>query len=155
MVGYKLHNTLTENGTVSRGVCDVNSDNFLTDVVERTKIIRKEDGKIYYTEDEENWVELPEEVNVSMNCWCFPASFIDEIEERLDTYYKLKRKYGGDVQTVLDSQDYIARLCELSGLPLFATTVRADLAQAVSAHIPDVFPLQLQEKYFDLPDQRI
>ena len=59
-----------------------------------------------------------------------------------------------DVQTVLDSQDYIARLCELSGLPLFATTVRADLAQAVSAHIPNVFPLQLQEKYFDLPDRR-
>ena len=81
MAAYKLNNTLTENGTVSRGICSVNDDNFLTDVVERTKIIRKEDGKIYFTEDEENWVELPEEVNVSMNCWCFPASFIDEIEE--------------------------------------------------------------------------
>ena len=56
------------------------AENFLTDVVERTKILRKEDGKIYFTEDEENWVELPEDVNVSMNCWCFPASFIDEIE---------------------------------------------------------------------------
>ena len=59
-----------------------------------------------------------------------------------------------DVQTILDSQDYIARLSGLSGLPVFATTVRADLAEAVSRHIPNVFPLQLQEKYFDLPDRR-
>ena len=77
MAAYKLNNTLTENGTVSRGVCTVSDDNFLTDVVERTKILRKEDGKIYFTEDEETWEELPEDVNVSMNCWCFPASFID------------------------------------------------------------------------------
>ena len=59
-----------------------------------------------------------------------------------------------DLQTVLDSQDYIARLSGLSGLPVFATTVRADLAEAVIRHIPNVFPLQLQEKYFDLPDRR-
>ena len=60
-----------------------------------------------------------------------------------------------DVATVLDSQDFIAELSKLSGLPVYLTTVRADLAAAVSAHIPNVFPLQLQEKYFDLPDQRI
>jgi len=60
-----------------------------------------------------------------------------------------------DVQTVLDSQSYIQKLCELSGLPLYMTTVRADLEAAVSAHIPNVFPLHLQEKYFDLPDQRV
>ena len=60
-----------------------------------------------------------------------------------------------DVQTVLDTQDYIEKLCELSGLPLFCTTVREDLAAAVGAHIPNVLPLQLQEKYFDLPDQRV
>ena len=60
-----------------------------------------------------------------------------------------------DVQTVLDTQDYIEKLCALSGLPLFCTTVRSDLAGAVGAHIPNVLPLQLQEKYFDLPDQRV
>ena len=60
-----------------------------------------------------------------------------------------------DVQTLLDSQDFIKELSELSGLPVYLTTVRADLYDAVSAHIPNVFPLQLQEKYFDLPDQRI
>ena len=60
-----------------------------------------------------------------------------------------------DVQTVLDTQDYIEKLCALSGLSLFCTTVREDLAAAVGAHIPNVLPLQLQEKYFDLPDQRV
>ena len=60
-----------------------------------------------------------------------------------------------DVQTLLDSQPFIDQLCELSGLPLYLTTVRADLAEEVSAHMPNVLPLQLQEKYFDLPDQRI
>ena len=60
-----------------------------------------------------------------------------------------------DAQTVLDSQDYIGKLCELSGLPLYMTTVRADLLDAVAGHIESVLPLQLQEKYFDLPEQRV
>ena len=60
-----------------------------------------------------------------------------------------------DVRTVLDSREYIRALCELSGLPLYMTTVRADLAAEVSGHIPNVLPLQLQEKYFDLPEQRV
>ena len=59
-----------------------------------------------------------------------------------------------DVQTVLDSVPYIEKLKELSGLNLYMTTVRADLATQVSDHIPNVFPLHLQEKYFDLPDQK-
>ena len=59
-----------------------------------------------------------------------------------------------DVQTVLDSAEYIEKLSALSGLPVYMTTVRADLAPEVSKHIPNVLPLQLQEKYFDLPDQK-
>lgn len=60
-----------------------------------------------------------------------------------------------DPQVVLDSQSKIRELCELSGLPLFFTAVRADLAPALEGTIPHVFPLQLQEKYFDLPDQTV
>ena len=60
-----------------------------------------------------------------------------------------------DVQTVLDSQRFIGELSALSGLPVYFTSVRADLEKSVAAHIPNVFPLQLQEKYFDLPDQRL
>ena len=59
-----------------------------------------------------------------------------------------------DAQTVLDSVDYTEKLSALTGLPVFMTTVRADLVPEVSQHIPNVFPLQLQEKYFDLPEQK-
>ena len=60
-----------------------------------------------------------------------------------------------DVRTLLDSQDFIKELSSLSGLPVYLTTVRADLYDAVREQIPNVFPLLLQEKYFDLPDQRL
>ena len=60
-----------------------------------------------------------------------------------------------DVQAVLDSRGFIQELSKLSGLPVFMTTVRADLAERVRKHIPNVLPLHLQEKYFDLPDQKL
>ena len=59
-----------------------------------------------------------------------------------------------DVQTVLDSRDFIRELSGLSGLPVFMTTVRAVLAEGIQGQIPNVLPLHLQEKYFDLPDQK-
>ena len=60
-----------------------------------------------------------------------------------------------DVQTLQSSIEYTETLSRLSGLPVYFTCVREDLAASVSEHIPNVFPLQLQEKYFDLPDQRL
>ncbi len=80
MAGYYLKNTLTDNGTVSRGVCEVNEKGQLIDVVERTKIQRV-NGVVSYTEDGEEWFELPEEAFASMNCWCFMPQLIDEIEK--------------------------------------------------------------------------
>ena len=59
-----------------------------------------------------------------------------------------------DIQTVLDSRDFIRELSGLSGLPVFMTTARADLAEGIQGQIPNVLPLHLQEKYFDLPDQK-
>lgn len=87
MSAYFLKNTLTDNGTVSRGVCDVNEKGQLNDVIERTKIMRV-DGKISYTEDEQSWVELPEDCVCSMNCWGFPAEVIDEIEKYFIEFLK-------------------------------------------------------------------
>lgn len=87
MAGYYLKNTLTENGTVSRGICEVSENNKLVDVVERTKIIRK-DGVISYTENGEDWIALDENAIASMNCWCFPPEFIDEIEEYFIEFLK-------------------------------------------------------------------
>ena len=60
-----------------------------------------------------------------------------------------------DVQAVLNSRDYIQELSERSGLPVFMTTVRADLAERLCGQIPNVLALHLQEKYFDLPDQKL
>ncbi len=87
MAGYYLKNTLTDNGTVSRGVCDVNEKGQLNDVIERTKIMRV-NGKISYTEDGENWTELPENCVASMNCWCFPAGILNEIEKYFIDFLK-------------------------------------------------------------------
>lgn len=86
MIGYQLENTLTENGHVARGVCTVSSEGMLTDIVERTKIMRR-DGKIMFTEDEEKtWEELEEGTPVSMNFWGFTKSFIDEMESRFPAF---------------------------------------------------------------------
>lgn len=65
MVGFRLKNTLTENGTVSRGVCDI-VDGELSKVTERTKI-----ADCKYTEDGENWIPLSPDTIVSMNFWGF------------------------------------------------------------------------------------
>ena len=77
MVGYKLENTVTENGTVSRGVCTIDENGNLADVTERTKI-KEVDGRISYTEDEgETWIPLPDGTIVSMNFWGFTAGMMN------------------------------------------------------------------------------
>ena len=87
MIGFRLKNTLTENGHVSRGVCVVNEDNTLKEITERTKIIRRDDNKVYY-EDNDTAVELDENSIVSMNCWCFPPQFIDTLQVRFNEFFK-------------------------------------------------------------------
>lgn len=77
MVGYKLGNTLSENGTVSRGICQTN-EGLLTDVVERTSI-KKENGNIIYTLDKEK-IEIGGDSVVSMNFWGFTPLFFDQLE---------------------------------------------------------------------------
>ena len=86
MVGFKVENTLTENGTVARGVCVTDENSFLTDIVERTKIAFK-DGKIMFTEDDgEAWTEIPYGTTVSMNCWGFSADMMQELEKRFPSF---------------------------------------------------------------------
>lgn len=82
MVGFKIENTLTENGCVARGVCQTNAEGYLTDIVERTKIAPK-DGKIMFTEDDgESWTELERGSTVSMNCWGFSNMMMAELKKR-------------------------------------------------------------------------
>ena len=74
MVGYRIKNTVTEQGTVSRGVCAADENSMLTEIVERTKIGTR-GGEIYYTEDGTDY-ELDPETLVSMNLWGFTPSYI-------------------------------------------------------------------------------
>lgn len=74
-IGFKVKNTLTDKGTASRGVCEVNEEGMLTSIVERLKI-RKCGGDAEYEDEAGNWVFLPGETVVSMNCWGLPASSI-------------------------------------------------------------------------------
>ena len=79
MVGYQLGNTVTDNGSVARGICTTNADGYLTEVVERTRIEKYEDGIHFTTDDGATWTDVPAETNVSMNMWGFTPVFLDEI----------------------------------------------------------------------------
>ena len=86
MVGYKLGNTVTDNGHVARGICDMNERGELVAIHERTRI-EKQDGGIAYTEDEgATWVPVPEETIVSMNMWGFTSSILKELKGRFPAF---------------------------------------------------------------------
>ena len=91
MVGFRICNTLSENGTVARGVCAKNEAGMLTDVVERTEIMRV-DGTICYKDENGEWQPVGEETPVSMNFWGFTpdyfkyseAQFVEFLKENID-----------------------------------------------------------------------
>lgn len=86
MVGFQIENTLTENGYVSRGVCELSEENMLTDITERTKI-QWQNEKIVFTEDDgATWTELPRGTFVSMNFWGFTSSMMKEMESRFPAF---------------------------------------------------------------------
>ncbi|MCL2436982.1 MAG: sugar phosphate nucleotidyltransferase [Clostridiales bacterium] len=82
MIGYRLENTLTENGHVSRGICDVSEDGFLIGIEERTNIMWV-DEEIMFTEDEgKTWSRVPKNAVASMNFWGFSKGIMNEISEQ-------------------------------------------------------------------------
>jgi len=85
MVGYLLKNTVTENGTVARGVCEETADRCLSQITERTKIEKGPPPR--FTEDDgKTWTELDEDTIVSMNMWGFTRSFLDEAWTRFPAF---------------------------------------------------------------------
>jgi dTDP-glucose pyrophosphorylase len=74
MVGFRVGNTLSESGTVSRGICGTDENRMLTSVVERTKIQRM-DGEVKYIDDNGEWTATPENTPVSMNFWGFTPDY--------------------------------------------------------------------------------
>ena len=85
MVGYLLKNTVSENGTVARGVCEETGDHYLSQITERTKI--EQGPPLRFTEDGgKTWTELAEDTIVSLNMWGFTRSFLDEAWARLPAF---------------------------------------------------------------------
>lgn len=81
MVGYELGKTVTDHGSVARGVCVLDGQGNLTQIDERTRI-EKYPGGIHFTEDGEHWTDLAPETTVSMNMWGYRASFLREAKAR-------------------------------------------------------------------------
>lgn len=88
MVGFRAGNTLTENGTVSRGVCEVGEDGRLIRVTERTKVEKRGRGAAYLDDDGTTWIELPFDTIVSMNCWGFTPDLFRHLETELRGFYE-------------------------------------------------------------------
>ena len=88
MVGYRLGNTVTENGSVARGVCATDEQGYLTDIVERTKIEKYEGGIHFLGDDGETWVDVDADTPVSMNMWGLTPGFINEVEKDFPRFFK-------------------------------------------------------------------
>jgi UTP-glucose-1-phosphate uridylyltransferase len=87
LVGYELSNTLSEHGSVSRGVSEVDNNNNLVQIVERLKVY-EENGKIVSEEPDGNKLEIPESFKASMNFWCFHPSLFIFLETEFQKFLK-------------------------------------------------------------------
>ena len=86
MVGYRLKNTVTDNGHVARGICDLNDAKELVAVHERTRIEKRNGGIAYSEDDGATWTEVDPETLVSMNMWGFTRSILDEIKAEFPAF---------------------------------------------------------------------
>lgn len=86
MVGYEMGKTVTENGSVARGICGTDENGLLTEITERTQIETYEGG-IHFTEDGgQTWTDVGEKTIVSMNMWGFMPSFLQAIHDQFSAY---------------------------------------------------------------------
>ena len=86
MVAYRLSNTVTDNGYVSRGICKVDDNQYLIDITERTMIEKHNDNIEYSEDDGKSWHQLEDDSLVSMNMWGFSKSILEEIEKGFDKF---------------------------------------------------------------------
>lgn len=87
MVGYLVKNTVTESGSVARGVCVADENGYLSSITERLKIYKRPGGVIAFTEDDgETWTELAPDTIVSMNLWGYDSLYMEEAEKRFPAF---------------------------------------------------------------------
>jgi len=152
ILGYELSNTLSDNGTVSRGVCTLDNENYLTKINECTKIYRAQNGQIVF---EENGIETPlqEDTRVSMNFMCFAPGFINLCEREFALFLQ---KQGQELKSEFFIPVVAGRFTELNlgkvkviptNAKWFGVTYKED-APGVKANIDQlvsekVYPTQL------------
>jgi hypothetical protein len=105
LIGYQLSKTLSENGTVSRGVCEVSKEGNLVSIHERTKIYKDENNKIQYEDNDGSKHEVPFDSSVSMNFWCFHPTIFPVTEKLFHDFVK-------DNYTNIKSEFFIPLLAE-------------------------------------------
>ncbi|MBK6929834.1 MAG: nucleotidyltransferase [Saprospirales bacterium] len=146
MVAYRLGNTLSENGTVSRGVCAVSPGGFLTDVTERTKIERFADG-IFYTDEAGNRHLLAADTPVSMNFWGFHPNIFEELDTQFRSFVQAsmdKPKAEFYIPTVVNNLLKAGRVRVLtSDSQWYGVTYPAD-KETVQGALAEIYPVGLQ-----------
>lgn len=91
MVGYRVGNTLSESGSVARGICGTNEGGYLTTVVERTEIMRV-NGPVCYKDEKGEWVAIEDNTPVSMNMWGFTPDYFKYSEDYFMEFLKENRE---------------------------------------------------------------
>lgn len=94
MVGFHIENTITENGHVARGICQVDEEHNLKDIAERTRIEKRKEGAAFTLDDGKTWHHIPDHTPVSMNCWGFTEGFFKELEDRFPAFLDRELKYN-------------------------------------------------------------
>lgn len=87
MIGYRVGNTLSESGTVARGICETDAEGNLTGVVERTQVMRI-DGEVKYKDENDQWIAIPDNTPVSMNMWGFTPDYFEHSEKYFVEFLK-------------------------------------------------------------------
>jgi UTP-glucose-1-phosphate uridylyltransferase len=95
LIGYKLTNTLSEYGSVSRGICEVDKNNFMTSIVERTEI-KKDNNSIIFKDENNDWIELTGDEIVSMNMFAFKNTVFNKYREYFKSFLMTK---GNDLKS--------------------------------------------------------
>ena len=88
MVGYELGKTLTEKGSVTRGVCERDAQGYLTHIVEQKMLIKTETGAAYSLDDGKTYLPIDEKTPVSMNMWGFGKSVFSAMQKAMDRFFK-------------------------------------------------------------------
>lgn len=94
MVGYILENTLSDHGSVARGVCKAARDGYLQEIQEKTRIERR-DGGVAFTDDGQKWEVLSSQSIVSMNMWAYTPDLFEELTPRFELFL---RSLGNDLK---------------------------------------------------------